>query len=59
MKRLLKILQNEEGATSIEYAVILALILLAVVGAIGSFGSEAGGMYGGIQNDLTDVGFMP
>jgi pilus assembly protein Flp/PilA len=58
MKRLLKILRNDEGAAAIEYAVLLALILIAIVGAIGSLGTENGGMWGGVQNDLTDVGFM-
>jgi pilus assembly protein Flp/PilA len=58
MKRLLNILRSEEGATSVEYAVLLALILIAIVGAIGSLGSETDGMWGGITNDLTDVGFI-
>ena len=58
MNRLLRIFRNEEGATSVEYAVLLVFILIAIVGAIGSLGSDTGGMWGGVQNDLTDVGFI-
>jgi len=51
------ILCGEEAATAVEYAVMLALILLAVVGAIEVVGTQSGGMWGGVQNDLNDVGF--
>jgi len=54
---LIEILRNEEGATSVEYAVVLALILIAVMGAIGSFGAQTGGLWGGINTDLEEVGF--
>jgi Flp pilus assembly pilin Flp len=57
MRPLLEILRNEEGATSVEYAVVLALILMAVMGAIGSFGAETGGLWSGINGDLEEVGF--
>jgi len=42
----------------VEYAVMLAMILLAIVGAIGSLGSETDGMWGGIQTNLGEVGFI-
>ena len=41
-----------------EYAVMLAMVLLAVVGAIGSLGAESGGMWGGIEDDLGEAGFI-
>lgn len=50
-------ISNEEGATAVEYAVMLALVLLTIVGAIGTFGQETGGLWGGIQGELNDVGF--
>lgn len=38
MKRLLhKLLRDQSGATAVEYGLILALIFLAMVGAIGTF----------------------
>lgn len=58
MRPLLEILRNEEAVTSVEYAVMLALILIAAIGAIGSFGAQTGGLWGGIEGDLDDVGFM-
>ena len=57
MRRIVELLQNEEAATSVEYAVMLGLILVAVLGAIGSFGDETGGLWGGIDSDLDAVGF--
>ena len=58
MRPLLDIFRNEEGVTSVEYAVVLALILMTVIGAIGSFGAQTSGMWGGIESDLEDVGFI-
>jgi pilus assembly protein Flp/PilA len=57
MRALIEILRSEEGATSVEYAVVLALILVAVMGAIASFGARTGGLWGGIRTDLEEVGF--
>jgi len=34
------------------------MILMAIVGAIGSLGSQTGGMWGGIHNELDDIGFI-
>ena len=58
MRPLVKIFRDEEAVTSVEYAVVLALILMAVFGAIGSFGSQTGGLWGGINGDLEGVGFI-
>jgi pilus assembly protein Flp/PilA len=58
MRPFIEILRNEDGATSVEYAVVLALILMAIIGAIGSLGSQTGGMWGGIVGDLAEAGFF-
>ena len=58
MRFLVKIIREEEAVTAVEYAVMLAMVLLAIVGAIGSLGAETGGMWGGIQEDLGEVGFV-
>jgi Flp pilus assembly pilin Flp len=47
---------SEDGTTATEYAVMLALIMLAIVGAIGSVGAGTGGMWGGINDDLRAAG---
>jgi pilus assembly protein Flp/PilA len=58
MRWIVKILRDEEAATAVEYAVLLALILMAVIGAISSVGAQTGGMWGTIEGDLRDVGFF-
>lgn len=57
MRLLLDFLRSDDAATSVEYAVILALILLVMLGAIGALGTETGGSWGGIQTKLDDAGF--
>lgn len=57
MLRFWSLLQSDEGATAVEYAVMLALILLAVMSAIGSVGSQAGGWWGNVDSELTSHGF--
>jgi len=53
-----RFLRDDEAATAVEYAVMLALVLLAVFGAVGALGSQSGGMWGNIVGDLTEVGFF-
>ena len=50
-------LRDESGATAVEYAVMLGLILLAMLGGIAAVGVENGGMWGQIDADLTANGF--
>lgn len=51
-------IRDEEAATAVEYAVMLAMILLTILGAIGSVGNQTGGMWSGIEGDLRDIGFF-
>lgn len=51
-----RFLLGEEGATAVEYAVILALIIIAVVSSIGVVGSQAGGYWGGIRDQFSTFG---
>ena len=53
MRLLVDFLQQEEAATAVEYAVMLAMVLLAVIGAIGAVGGQASNLWGGIDNDIT------
>ena len=50
-------LTDDEGATAVEYAVLLALILMGVIGAIGTVGAETGGLWGDIDSELADTNF--
>ena len=45
-------LQNDRGATSIEYGLICSLVFLAIVGAINQFTSNAQGMYAIISGNM-------
>ncbi len=53
-----KLLIDEQAATAVEYAVMLALILIAILSAIGAVGAQAGGMWAGIISNLQAVGFL-
>ena len=50
------LIREEEATTSVEYAVLLALILMAVFGAIGSVGAGTGGMWGSIDTKMAAEG---
>jgi len=58
MRCLIKLLREQEAATAVEYAVLIAMILLTAIGTIGMLGSQSGGMWGNIETDLRDVGFF-
>jgi Flp pilus assembly pilin Flp len=57
MNRLVAFLRNDSAATAVEYAVMLALILLTAITAIASFGAASGGMWGNIDTQLQGHGF--
>jgi pilus assembly protein Flp/PilA len=49
LKIVRKFLFSDDGTTAVEYAVMLAMILIAVISAIGVVGSQNGGMWGNIE----------
>ncbi len=46
-------LRNEDGATSIEYSIIVALIFLAIVASVRTFSQSTSGMYTTVSNTLS------
>ena len=52
-----KFIQSDSGATAVEYAVLLALILMGVISAIGTVGAETGGLWGDINSELDATPF--
>lgn len=54
---IIRLIRGEDAATAVEYAVMLALILLAILASIGVLGAQSGGMWGGIEADLNTHGF--
>ncbi len=57
MRWIKAILHDDEASTAVEYAVMLAMILIAVLGAVSMVGGQTGGLWGGIDTDLKSVGF--
>ena len=51
-KFLKKLGSDISGATAVEYGLILALIFLAMVGAIQTFGNETIGMWTGVADKV-------
>ena len=53
MSRFLKNIGSDiSGATAVEYGLILALVFLAMVGAIQTFGNETIGMWTGVADKV-------
>jgi len=46
---------DESGATAIEYALIVGLIFLSIVGAVTAFSNSTSEMYDTIDTTLTDA----
>ena len=57
MSCITRFVRDDCAATAVEYAVMLALIIAAIIGTIGAVGAQTGGMWGGIDQDLTAAGF--
>lgn len=52
--RLLRSLKrHEKGATAIEYGLILALVVVAVMSSISMLGKLTGGMWNNVSNQVT------
>lgn len=49
--------REESGATSVEYAVMLALILMTMIVSIRSFGNSTSGMWTSNHGKLNESGF--
>lgn len=52
MRNLQSFFKNEEAATAVEYAVMLALILMSVIATIQSFGGAASSMFGNANTEI-------
>ena len=52
MSPIVKFLKSEEATTAVEYAVMLALILLTIIGSVIAFGGSAGGWWGNIDTEI-------
>lgn len=57
MRFLTTVLTSEDGATAVEYAVMVALIVVAIGGSIGRLATNTGELYNRNSNALNSVGF--
>jgi pilus assembly protein Flp/PilA len=53
VRKAFAIAKDERGATAVEYGLILALIFLAVAGAIHGVATTTIGMWGNVSNDVS------
>ncbi|MBX3438362.1 MAG: Flp family type IVb pilin [Planctomycetaceae bacterium] len=57
MNTICQFLKNDEAATAVEYAVMLALIIGVMIATLQSFGGAAGGMWSKSREQLESHGF--
>lgn len=51
-----RFLESEDGPTAVEYAVMLALIVVVCLGAVTSIGTNANKTFGDVANQLAPGG---
>ncbi len=57
MQCLIRFLKSEDGPTAVEYAVMLALILLAIMGSVRVLQTRTGDVYNRCGTELDNAGF--
>lgn len=56
MAHLKRFLKSDEAATAVEYAVMLALIIIAALAGIQGFGNTTNDKFGTISTEMSDHG---
>ena len=55
MTRILRLIQDDRGATAIEYGLIVALISIAIVGGLNYFASETMSMWTNVSTTMDNA----
>ena len=55
-RMLVAFLKQEDGPTAVEYAVMLALIIVVCLAAIGTLGTQANNTFSNVGQKLKDAG---
>ena len=50
------IVKCQSGATAVEYGLIVSLIVIAIVGALGTFGTSSNSMWNSVSNKIVSAG---
>ncbi|WP_417848070.1 Flp family type IVb pilin [Thalassoglobus sp.] len=58
LAKLKSFLEDESGTTSVEYAVMLALIIGICIVSVRALGNSQSGMWGNTTDKLEEVGFI-
>jgi pilus assembly protein Flp/PilA len=53
MRRIIAIIKNEQGATAVEYGLILAMIFLAMIAGVSSFADTTINMWSFVANEVS------
>ena len=53
MRRFFSIFKDERAATAVEYGLIMAMVFLAMVGAVAQFGQTTIDMWDHVANEVT------
>jgi len=57
MRNFQHLLCDDDATTSVEYAVMLAMILMACIGTVALFGGQTGSLWGSTDTKLNAAGF--
>jgi pilus assembly protein Flp/PilA len=52
MKKLIAFFKDEEGATAVEYAIMVALIAAVIIGAVTTIGTKSNTTFTNVGNQL-------
>ncbi|HWA99440.1 MAG TPA: Flp family type IVb pilin [Pirellulales bacterium] len=52
-----RLIKSEEAATAVEYAFMLALILMAVIATVATLGTNTSTLFNSSKKSLDNVGF--
>ena len=55
MNELMKFLKDEEGATAVEYGLMVALIAVVIIGAVTLLGGRLNDIFSNVTERLPDV----
>lgn len=54
MRSIYRFLSDDQATTAVEYAVMLAMIILVCLGAIGTIGAQNGSSWGNIKTQINN-----
>ncbi len=56
MKKLVQFFKDEEGASAVEYGLLVALIAAVIIGAVNLLGNTLRGIFFNVRNELNNAG---